>query len=580
MNSLRRVFSFLLPYRKWLALALLATVLFTGLNLLSPLLMQKLMDDVVGPERWGLLLPITVAIFLAPALAAVVRLVNVWMAMRVGQRTIADIRMAMYEKIMSLQMQYHSEHSSGAVVARLMDDVNRIQRLLTAETVRIIVDAIVFFFSFGYVFYISWRLGLAMVVFVTLYVLGYRFFSRRIHSATTEFRDMYDQIAGRLSETIAGVRQVRIFNQETRETEVFLDRTQQSLDSELASKMGSVSLGVFCHGVSGIGSTVIVTIAAILVIQEQLTLGQLLAVNMYIWMAMKPALSLTQIVGELTETSVSVERIAEVLEEDVKVASEPEAPLLKRRQGAVEFREVCFRYEPDTPLYEGLSLKIEPGQMVALVGPTGCGKTTFTALLMRDWDVDEGAILIDGVDIRSVDLKSLRKQFGVVLQKPVLFEGTLAENIAYGRTDATREQVIEAAKVAEIYELAMDMPDGFDTVLGTEGVQLSVGERQRVSIARAVLKDPMILIMDEATSSLDSRSEMLIQRALHRVLEGRTSIVVAHRLSTIVRADKIVAMRDGTVIEEGTHEQLLKIENGLYRRLYEEMLGREEGGRA
>lgn len=577
MTPLGTLFSFLKPYRRSAVLALFATLIFTGLNLLPPQLMEYLVDHVLRGSQWQLVWVLALAIATVPILAATVRLGNAWILMFVGNRVIADLRLAMYRKIMFLEMRYHTRASTGATVGRLMEDVNRVQRLLTDDTVDILVDVLVFVFSMGYVFLKSFYLGCTLLVFVVMYAGVYRIFSRRIHRSTLAFREMYDQIAGRLSETVAGVRQVRIYNREEQENEMFLDRTQRSLDMALASRMGSVSLGVTCNGIAGFGSTVIIALGAYFVIKGRMTLGEIIAVNSYVWLAISPAIRLTQIAGTLTETMVSVDRIAEVLDTEQDIVSAPDAPLMARGAGAVEFRDVTFSYDPAVPLYEGLSLKVRAGTTVALVGPTGCGKTTFTSLLMRYWDVVDGQVLIDDVDIRTVDLRSLRNLFGVVLQDPVVFAGTLAENIAYGRPGATREEIIAAARAAEIHEMALALTDGFDTVIGPDGVKLSVGERQRISIARAILTDPLILVMDEATSSLDSRSEALIQKALARVLAGRTSFVVAHRLSTITAADVIVVMDHGRIVETGTHQELLAIDNGLYGGLYEEMLGRGRG---
>ncbi len=580
MKALRTVFAYLKPYRRRMFLAFFATVAFTVLNLVPPLLMRHLIDKVLTLGQWNLLPAVVLAISLAPILAGGVRFGNVWIIMYVGRRVIADLRNAMYRKLLRLDMGFHTRSSSGAMVARLMDDVNRLQRMLTADTVRTVVDAIVFVFSLGFVFWVSPPLGGVLLGFVALYVLVYRIFSKRIHRATRSFRNMYDRIAGRLSETIAGVRQVRIYNREEMETELFLQRTARSLDQEFAGQMSSVGLGIACQGIAGIGSTAVVALCAIFVLREAVSMGDLTAVNFYIWMAISPAVRLTTIIGQMSETMVSVDRIAEVLDTSPAIRSPEDPPERPRGRGQVEFRHVTFRYESETPLFEDLSLTVPAGTTVALVGPTGCGKTTLVSLLMRHWDVTGGAVLIDGVDVRTIELGHLRRLFGVVQQDPVIFSGTLAENIAYGRPNATAEQIEQVARIAEVYPMARLLPEGFDTVLGTEGVKLSVGERQRISIARAVLLDPAILIMDEATSSLDSQSEALIQQAMGRVLKGRTNFLIAHRLSTITGADLIVVMEQGRIVQTGRHEELLAAEGGLYRALYEEMLGRETGGRS
>jgi ABC-type multidrug transport system fused ATPase/permease subunit len=310
-----------------------------------------------------------------------------------------------------------------------------------------------------------------------------------------------------------------------------------------------------------------------MVLLGQLTFGDLIAFNSYLWMLINPVVRLTTIAGQLTETAVSLQRISEVLDEQPDIQSAPGAAPLEIEAGRVEFRDVYFSYSPDEPLFTGLSFEALAGTTVALVGPTGCGKTTLTALLMRYRDLQGGQILIDGKDIMALDLVSLRSAFGVVLQAPLIFEGTLAENIAYGVLRADRDQITAAARMAEVEEFALRLPDGFDTRIGTRGVKLSVGERQRVSIARAILKDPAILIMDEATSSLDSHSEALIQKAMTHVLENRTSFIVAHRLSTITSADQIIVMDSGRIVQRGTHNDLIAVEDGMYGRLYRELSG-------
>lgn len=376
---------------------------------------------------------------------------------------------------------------------------------------------------------------------------------------------------GRLQETIDGVRHVRIYNREDTERETYLGRTHEGLKHSFISGMSSVALGTTCNLIAGYGSTIIYGLAAYYVLEDRMTLGDLLALNSYVWMAIGPALRLTTFAAQFSQTRVSLQRIVEVLTQNPDVASAPNAPPITAPEGCVDFNQIHFSYKPDEPLFQDLSLHIAPSTSVALVGHTGCGKTTLTALLMRMWDVQKGDITIDGANIRDVDLGSLRSLFGVVMQSPVVFEGTVAENIAYGRPNATRAQIEAAGEAAEIGEFVDRLPDGLDTRLGSYGVKLSVGQKQRVSIARAILRNPRILILDEATSSLDSQAEAAIQRAIQRVLKGRTSFVVAHRLSTIVGADVIVVMDKGRIVEQGSHAVLMQLEDGSYRRLYERM---------
>jgi subfamily B ATP-binding cassette protein MsbA len=572
VKALKRLLPFFKPHRWRLASAVFFMALVALLGVVQPLILKYLYDKVIGARDGLLLLLVVGAAVTAPVVAALIRFVTVRVVMLIGRRLLTDVRLDMYRRVLNAGMRYHSDLSSGAIVGRIMDDVNMLRRLLTAQTVRLVVDAVVFCFSLAAAFSISPRLAGIMCGTLVLYVLAYRFFAGRIAKSTRLYRSIYDEIGGRLQETVSGVRLVRTYNREEEENELFLDRTARSLDRALATGTSSIGLSITCRAIAGYGSTVIMGLGAYYILKGELTFGGLQAIDHYVWMAITPVINLTIMAGQLNETLVSVGRVAEVLEEEPDVTSPPDAPFMKRGPGAVEFRDVHFEYLREQPLYRGLCLKVEPGSMVALVGKTGCGKSTLVSLLMRLWDVKSGTILIDGVDIRTVDLGSLRRLFGVVLQDPLLFDGTIADNIAYGRPDATRAEIEDAARAAEVYETVAGLPGGFDTVLGSKGVRLSVGEKQRISIARAVLTDPEILIMDEATSSLDSESERLIQKSLGRVLQGRTSLIIAHRLSTVTKADMIVVMDRGKIIETGTHEGLMAREESVYRRQYEALL--------
>ena len=577
MSAIKRLLPFLRPHLWRIVFAMTFTGLAAVLGVIQPLILKHLYDNVIGPRNEMLLLLVVGATFAAPVLAALIRFVTGRVIALIGRRLLTDVRLDMYRRVLNASLRYHAGLSSGAVVGRIMDDVNMLRRLLTHQTLLLIVDIPTFGFAVAVSFIISARLAGIMCGTIVLYVLAYRLFAKRIARSTRLYRSIYDEIGGRLQETVSGVRQVRIYNREEWENDLFLHRTARSLDRRLATGTSYVGLTISCSVIAGYGSTIIMGLGAYFIMKGELTFGGLQALDLYIWMAIHPIVAITTMAGQLNETFISVGRVAEVLAEEPDVSSPPDAPVISRGAGAVEFRDVHFAYSPDQPLYRGLSLKVQAGSTVALVGPTGCGKSTLVSLLMRLWNVDGGAILIDGADIKTVDLGSLRRLFGVVLQDPLLFEGTLAENIAYGRPGATRSDIEGAARIAEIHEMATELPDGFDTLIGTKGVKLSVGEKQRVSIARAILTDPIILIMDEATSALDSESERLIQKSLARVLEGRTSFIIAHRLSTVTRADMIVVMDDGAIIETGTHEELMAREKSVYRRYYETLLSSPSG---
>ncbi|MDA1087323.1 MAG: ABC transporter ATP-binding protein [Verrucomicrobia bacterium] len=574
-NSTRRAMRYLWPFiakrKRALLTSLAGVALYTTLSVLPPLLLRYLIDDVIRAEAWHLLVIVAALLLAIPVVAASVNFVSVWILTIASRHFLHDLRMALYRKILTLNMGFHSEHSSGALAGRLIDDIGMLHMIIGQGTLQIVVDVVVFTFAIFIALTISLPLTLMLLAAVSLYTFIYRYFSRKICVASASYRTLYDEITGRMQETVAGVRQVRIYNRESSESGQFLDRTGRSLDRAFEARTGSIGLSTVCAAVQQVATSVIVFAGAWMVLRQTLTYGDLFAFGSYMAFVFSPAVRMLDVAGQLEESMVSARRIVDILHEDPVVHDRPGAVDKPRGNGLIEFRDVHFGYTEDHLLYRGLNLRIEAGSSVAVVGPTGCGKTTLTALLMRHWDVHEGAIQIDGVELRDIPLRCLRRHFGLVLQDPVVFTGTFAENISYGLPKAKREDVERAARTAEIHDTIIGYPGGYDTLLGHYGIQLSRGERQRVSIARAILRDPEILIMDEATSALDSESEALIQKAMARVLKGRTSIVIAHRLSTIMRADQILVMRDGVVVAAGTHAQLLAIPDGLYRRLYEQL---------
>ena len=569
-ENFRRLLEFIRPYAARLAGALGLTVSLAVLGMAPPLIVMYIVDEVIVAGRWEML-EVTVALLVAvPVLTAGLRVANAYTLSWVAHRLILNVRLTMYRHVFRLAIRFHDEMGTGKVMSRMMGDVATVRQMVTMQMLRIVTDLISIVAALGICYGLNWKLALLMTILMPLYVVNYRIFIGPIRMSRRRWREKMDDVSVGLQERLAGVRLVKAYGREKREDRAFAEETHAGLDFAMQSDTHRASARSGFWVVSGIRNTLIFCLGCYFVIQGDMTYGGVMAFLAYAMRVFEPVMNLMNVGIQIEDMMVSVDRIYEILDHPVEIRDAAGAVDLPVVHGRVVFDNVGFEYKEGEPVLKNICLDVQPGQTVALVGHTGCGKTTLTSLLMRYYDVTEGAIRVDGHDVREVTIRSLRKQVGQVLQDSVLFDMTIRENLGYGKPDAPDRDVINAARVGEIHEFAMRTRDGYDTRIGDDGIKLSVGEKQRLSIARAVLTQPAILILDEATSSLDSLSEALIQKAMAAVLKGRTSFVIAHRLSTVLTADLIVVMDRGEIVERGTHDALMQITDGNYRRLVQQ----------
>ena len=572
-ENLWKLLAFVRPYRFRLLSALGMTILLTGVGMVPPLITMYVVDSVIVDGNWGML-EVTLLLSIAvPVLSASLRVINAYTIQYISHRLIMDIRLKLYQHLFSLCVKFHDEMGTGKIMSRLMGDVATVRSMVTMRILRLITDLVTFVTGLVICYNLNWRMAAVLTVLIPLYLINYQMFIGGIRRTKRQWRRKMDKVSVGLQERLAGVQLVKAYGREKRENRAFIEDTRESFDLAMKTEVYRASARSGFWAVSGLRNTLVFCLGCYFVIQGEMTYGAVMAFLSYAMRVFEPIMNLTEVGQMFEQMIISVDRIYEIFNHPVEVDDEPDAVELPSVKGHVKFEHISFEYNPGEPVLKDVSLEVLPGQMVALVGHTGCGKTTLTSLLMRYYDVKEGSISIDGHDIRKVKVRSLRQQIGQVLQDSVLFNSTLRDNLRYGHLDATHDEIVKACRVAEIHEFAMRTPDGYDTKVGNEGIKLSVGEKQRLAIARAVLTEPGIVILDEATSSLDSLSEALIQTAMANVLKGRTSFVIAHRLSTIVSADLIVVMDDGEIVEAGTHEELLKKPDGKYRQLHDSQHG-------
>ena len=599
-GTIKRIGGFARPYRLRLTLFVSLILLEAGLGAMTPLVYRQIIDVGIADERSRLVVGLAFVLVGLAVAGAAISLTQRWFSSRIGEGLIFDLRTAVFDHVQRQPVAFFTRTQTGSLVSRLNSDVIGAQQAFTSTLSNVVGSAATLTATLVAMFFLSWQITAMALVLLPLFLLPARRLAPKL-SAITRERYQVDAAMGQtMTErfNVSGALLVKLFGRPDEESATFARRAGRVRDIGVTTSMFSAVVMVSLGLVAGLATALVYGVGGVFVIEGTLAIGTLVALTAYLNRLYGPITSLSSAQVDIMTTVVSFERVFEVLDLQPAIAEQPDAVELPDGPTAVEFDTVSFRYpsaaevslaslesidsdrlssEPGAMLLHDLSFRIEPGQMVALVGPSGAGKTTIAGLVSRLYDATGGTVLLADTDVRTATIQSVRERVGVVSQDAHLFHDTLRANLRYARPDATDDELIEALRAAQVWDLVSELPDGLDTLVGDRGHRLSGGEKQRLAIARLLLKDPAVVVLDEATAHLDSESEAAVQRALSAALVGRTSLVIAHRLATVRDADQILVIESGRIVQRGTHEQLLD-QGGLYADLVRTQLLDSAGG--
>ncbi len=576
------------PYRWMLAQCLAVMLVMSGIAMVQPLLFAEVIGRALPNQDLQLFMACLTGMLVVTLAGEVLGLWNGHLLRLVAGRVIFDIRRRMYAHVQKLSLSFFESRSPGEINSRLMGDTASLANLVTGTVLRTIESVFRALFILGLLFWMDWRIALIALAVTPLHFMSYFLFERRLSHESWKATEKNSQINGKTNEVFDAAKVVKGYSAEQREVKTLVGQLREGYEIGLRSGWLSNSWGAFTNSVSHIGSLIVMIACGMVVVwldltglspeqsKEEIQQGvvNFSAMIAYVGMLYAPISQLINVVGQIIPARVGLMRVYEILDLEQDVVDKPDA-LHRKITGEVEFRDVCFAYPMDKQVLSDISFRASPGQVIALVGPSGAGKTTIANLIARFYEPTQGTILIDEIDITDYAVHSLRNQMSLVLQETYLFRGTVKENLLYGKPNASQEEVVSAASLANAHEFIQAMPYGYDTIIGAHGARLSGGQRQRLAIARALIRDPRLLILDEATSALDTASEMKVQEALETLMHDRTTFIIAHRLSTIRDASQILVLDNGHIVQRGTHDELIEQE-GLFRKLYDPKWARQK----